>query len=181
MTGPLRCFAIALALWSAGIGTGALAQSTSPIISEFTQFIPYPREKVFAIVADVRNHAKLLRNIKGRIVIPRSEMTREAIAENEIIAMSFVYEPSNRLAVTRFKLYPPRLIEEEMVTSPFDEVGILDKKRGKVSYIFEEASGGTKFIARSEFYPSTGRVYQRDWIDNIWRDFIRNLEREASR
>ena len=163
------------------LATQTFAQTPQPIVSEFTQFIPYPREKLYAIVADVQNHPKLLRNVKGRIVVPRSNLTAEAIAENEVIAMSFVFEPSNRLAIARFKYFPPSRIDEEMVTNPFDDVGILDRKKGKVSYLFEEAPGGTKFTARSEFYPSTGRLYNRDWIDGIWRDFIRNLEREASK
>jgi hypothetical protein len=158
------------------LSAGAASAQQAPIISEFSSVIPIPRERVYAIVADLDNHPRLLRNVKGRIVIPPSDLAGEAIAANEVIAISFVFEPSNRLAITRFRFFPPERIEEEIVTSPFDDVDILDKKKAKVKYIFEEDAGGTKFTAQSEFIPETSRIYTQEWVDNIWRDFIRNLE-----
>ena len=172
-----------LCLLMLGISSSATSQNEStapePITSEFTQFIPLPRESVYSIVADLENHPRLLPNVAGRIVVPRSEITQQAVAPNEIIAWSFVHEPANRLAVTRFRFFPPELIEEEMLTSPFADADILDVKKGKVKYIFEEAEGGTQFTAQSTFFPRTGRVYNREWIDGIWRQFLNNLQEMA--
>ena len=173
-----------LCLLTLGLSNSARSQVQSvapePITSEFTQFIPVPRDKVYSIVADLENHPRLLPNVAGRIVVPRSEMTKQAIAPNEIIAWSFVHEPANRLAITRFRFFPPKVIEEEMLTSPFADADILDVKKGKVKYIFEEVNGGTQFTAQSTFFPRTGRVYNREWIDEIWRQFLINLQELAT-
>ena len=163
-----------------GPGDGKRAEPEI-IKSEVSRVIRAPRERVYAIVADVTRHDRLLANVRGREILPKGDLAQRVTRPNETITLSVAIEPTDRLAIARFQFFPPDRIVEHMITNPFDEpVEVLDRKRGKITYMFESVPEGTRFTAQSEFIPSTGRFYNRAWVDGIWNQFLDRLERLAT-
>ncbi len=153
---------------------------SATIKSEFSRVIKAPRDKVYALVADVENHPRLLPNIKARQIL-RGPLIDQFTKANEVITFSVAIEPVDRPAFAKFLFYPQNEIVEHMLTNPFaEDFEPLDRKKGKVRYIFEEVPEGTKFTAQSEFQPTTGRFYRRAWIDGIWLEFMNRLDRLAT-
>ena len=149
-----------------------------PIISKFERVVDAPISKVYAIVADIEQHPRLLRNIKGREIVDAS-LIADAIESNEVVALTIAVEPTDRLAITKWKFFPNERIEEQMLTDPFAEFGAepLDRKKGNIMWEFSEVDGGTLVNTTSEFFPKTGRVYSKEWVDAIWNDFFDRLDK----
>jgi uncharacterized protein YndB with AHSA1/START domain len=155
------------------------APEAAVIKSEFSRIIRAPREKVYAIVADVEQHPRLLANIKARQIL-KGPLIEQWTKPNEVITFSVAMEPVDRPAFAKFIFNRPTEIVEHMVTNPFaEDLEPLDKKKGVIKYQFVDVPEGTKFTAVSEFQPTTGRFYRRAWIDGIWMDFLNRLERLA--
>lgn len=180
-------FCVALALASSYPAhtqeSGTVEVTANKILSNFECNIEAPIDTVFAALSDVTGHSKILSNIVSRTIVDPKELG-SVLKENEVLTVSTVVEPEERLALALFRFFPPTKIEEEMLTDPFDGAGgegpdPLDRKRGKISWNLEATGGETLVKIESEFSPKTGRVYTAERVNRIWSTHCDLLEVEA--
>jgi len=176
--------AIAVACESSKKEPASLNITPELITSDFECEVDVSIEKVFSSLADIANHRRILSNIVSRTIVDQSELGA-VLKENEVLTVSTVVEPEERLAFALFRLFPPNRIEEEMLTDPFGEadgdgVEIQDRKKGSIVWTLQPAGDGTLVTIHSEFAPRTGRVYTAERVNRIWSTHCGLLESDAN-
>lgn len=164
--------------------SGSVEVTPDKIFSNFECKVNAPMDKVFAALSDVTNHSQILSNIVSRTIVDPSDLG-SVLKGNEVLTVSTVVEPEERLALALFRFFPPNRIEEEMLTDPFDGANSanpepLDRKKGSIAWDLEPAGEGTLIIVQSEFAPKTGRVYSEERVNAIWSTHCEMLEAEAN-
>jgi len=164
--------------------SGSLEVTPDKIFSNFECKVDAPLDEVFAALSDVTNHNRILSNIVSRTIVDPSDLG-SVLKENEVLTVSTVVEPEERLALALFRFFPPNRVEEEMLTDPFDGAGNenpepLDRKKGSIAWDLEPADDGTLIKVQSEFAPKTGRVYSAERVNSIWSTHCEMLEVEAN-
>jgi len=164
--------------------SGTLEVTPEKIFSNFECKVDAPIEGVFAALSDVASHDKILSNIVSRTIVDPGNLG-SVLKENEVLTVSTVVEPEERLALALFRFFPPNRVEEEMLTDPFDGAAKanpepLDRKKGSIAWDLEPADDGTLIRVQSEFAPKTGRVYTAERVNSIWSSHCDMLEAEAN-
>ncbi|KUP93478.1 hypothetical protein [Tritonibacter horizontis] len=163
--------------------SGEIEVSPEKIISRFECKLDAPLDNVFQALADVENHSRILSNIVNRTVVSREKLS-SVLKENEVLTVSTVVEPEERIAFALFRLFPPNRVEEEMLTDPFFSaesaaVGPQDRKKGSIYWDLTDADGATIVEIYSEFAPRTGRVYTAERVNRIWSSHCELLQADA--
>jgi hypothetical protein len=163
--------------------SGQIEVTPEKIISQFECTLDAPKEKVFEALADVENHSQILSNIVNRTIVDPTKLS-SVLDENEILTVSTVVEPEERIAFALFRLFPPNRVEEEMLTDPFQSADDLaaqpqDRKKGAINWDLEDTGSATLVRIYSEFAPRTGRVYSAERVNRIWSSHCDLLQVEA--
>jgi len=149
------------------------------IETRISRNFPIRREDAFNLFANPQNHGRWFSIIRESTPLIPME---GAIGPNEYIALEHVQEANlpPRMMVVKYTLNSPTRIDKIAVTDPFaDDHGggpLEDKKKGKVSMIFEEVGPNvTNVTCESTFVTNGGNVFVRGFIDHVWLGFVEKL------
>jgi hypothetical protein len=156
-------------------------EDVDPLVvrTRMSRHFPMPRAQAFDLLSKPENHVPLFSIIKGTTPPIRSGI-EQVLPDNQFFAFEHVEEGNlpARLMLILYSLEPPARIIKEPVTNPFENPGIdlQDKKRGRVSFSFDEIGPDfTNIIAESVFHSETGAVFARGFIDHVWLNFYERL------
>lgn len=133
------------------------------------------QENLYNIMADLKRHEEYFDHCAAEVVVDKTGLDH-ILPKNQFIVVSDVAEGGSKLAISRYTLYPSNRIEEDLITDPFPAEGVIDSKKGKISWVFEKADNGyCRMTAEGRFEIATGQVFVRGLIDHVWLSFFENI------
>ena len=152
-------------------------ESQDSISTRLSRVFNASQERMFDIMADLEGHEGLFSHCKATMVVDKDKSKLGAVLEpNQFLVVSDVAEGGSRLAVSRYTLTRPTLIVEDLMTDPWPNSGVEDRKDGRISWAFESLGPDRcRMTCEGTFKIDTGKVFVRGLIDHVWLDFFENM------